>query len=174
MKLKYHKFVLGSLFAALIFCATYIIKIPTLTGGYVHLGDGFVIIAGWMLGPIFGPLAAGIGSALSDLLGGYPQYILPTFIIKGLMAFIAAMLNTAMSKGRGVVLKRIISAICAEILMVAGYYFIEATIMSYGFAGAIVGVLPNAVQAIFGVISSILIYQALSVNKRIKEYLNLH
>lgn len=72
---------------ALVFLGTYIIKIPTpLTGGYIHLGDAFVFLSGLILGPLYGALAAGIGSALSDLLGGYSGWILPTLIIKSLMA----------------------------------------------------------------------------------------
>lgn len=72
---------------ALVFLATYVIKIPTpFTNGYIHLGDAFVFLSGLILGPVYGALAAGIGSALSDLFGGYTQWVLPTFIIKALMA----------------------------------------------------------------------------------------
>ncbi len=40
-------------------------QIPTpATNGYVHLGDSLVLVSAWALGPVYGPLAAGIGSAL--------------------------------------------------------------------------------------------------------------
>lgn len=39
--------------------------------GYVNLGDCAVLISAWMLGPLYGGAAAGIGSALADLLSGY-------------------------------------------------------------------------------------------------------
>ncbi len=74
---------------ALVFLGTYVLKIPTpFTNGYIHLGDAFVFLSGLVLGPVYGALAAGIGSALADLLGGYAQWVLPTFIIKSLMAAI--------------------------------------------------------------------------------------
>ena len=78
----------ASMFAALVFIATMIIKIPTPTGGYVNIGDGMVMICGWVLGPVWGSLAAGIGSMLADLVG-YPIYAGATFVIKALMALAA-------------------------------------------------------------------------------------
>ncbi|PKM95484.1 MAG: hypothetical protein CVU84_05300 [Firmicutes bacterium HGW-Firmicutes-1] len=74
---------------ALVFLGTSFIKIPTpITGGYIHLGDGFVLLSGLILGPVFGAFAAGMGSALADIMGGYVPWALPTFLIKGCMAAI--------------------------------------------------------------------------------------
>ena len=70
------KLVLAALFAALACAATMVIRIPTFgTGGYIHPGDAIVILAGIFLGPVYGGLAAGIGSAMADLLGGYFLYV---------------------------------------------------------------------------------------------------
>ena len=78
------------LFAALTFLATFVLKIPTPAFGYIHIGDGFALMSGLLLGPVYGGLAAGIGSALSDLLGGYIVWIPGTFAAKFLTAFIAS------------------------------------------------------------------------------------
>ncbi|MBO5489614.1 MAG: ECF transporter S component, partial [Eubacterium sp.] len=78
------KIALTALFAALTCVATMVIRIPVpATGGYLNLGDGFVILCGILLGPAYGFLAAGIGSGLADLLAGYTQYVPGTFLIKG-------------------------------------------------------------------------------------------
>ena len=69
-----------AIMAALIFVATYLIKIPSLNG-YTHIGDSMVIISALILGKKKGALAAGLGAALCDLLSGYMQYIIPTFLI---------------------------------------------------------------------------------------------
>lgn len=75
------------IFAALVFIGTEL-KIPTAIG-YMNLGDGVILIASYFIGPAaFSPAA--IGSALGDLIAGYPMYIAPTFIIKGLMGLVAA------------------------------------------------------------------------------------
>ena len=58
------KLILAALFAALSCVATMSIRIPTPgTGGYIHPGDAIVILSGVILGPIWGFLAGGIGSA---------------------------------------------------------------------------------------------------------------
>ena len=38
--------VTAALFAALTFLGTYLIKVPTITKGYIHPGDGFVLLSG--------------------------------------------------------------------------------------------------------------------------------
>ena len=68
---KVRKLVLSALMAALVYVATSIIQIPSPVNGYVNLGDCFVLLAGWVLGPVYGSLAAGIGSALADMFTGY-------------------------------------------------------------------------------------------------------
>ena len=72
MKLeKMKKLISAALFSAIICVATYIVQIPMpATGGYVNLGDCFVLTAGMMLGAGYGALAAGLGSALEDMLAG--------------------------------------------------------------------------------------------------------
>ena len=59
--------VMGALMAALTCIATMIIKIPTPTLGYIHLGDGLVLLCGIVLGPLGGALSAGIGSMFADI-----------------------------------------------------------------------------------------------------------
>lgn len=140
-----------SLFAALVFVATMIIKIPTLTGGYMNVGDGIVLLCGFILGPVWGSLAAGIGSMFADLVG-YPIYAAATFVIKALMAFaayyIAKALKTFFKKNRFIAY--ITAGLIAEFIMVAGYFVFEAVFMSYGL-GAVVSVVPNIIQGVVGI-----------------------
>ncbi len=77
------KIVLTALFAALAYVATSIIRVPTVgTQGYVNIGDSIVLLSAWLIGGVYGALAAGIGSALADLLAQYVTYVPGTFIIK--------------------------------------------------------------------------------------------
>ena len=84
------RIVLAGLMAALTCVATMIIRIPTIKG-YVHIGDCMVIASGIILGPGLGGLAAGIGSMLADLLGGYYVFSVATFVIKFLAALAAGL-----------------------------------------------------------------------------------
>ena len=69
-----------AIMSALVFIATYLIKIPSLNG-YTHIGDSMIIISALILGKKKGALAAGLGASLCDLLSGYMQYIIATFFI---------------------------------------------------------------------------------------------
>lgn len=152
--------VLAGLFAAIITVSTMMLRIPTPTKGYINLGDCFVNIAGWLLGPLYGGAAAGIGSSLSDLFAGYTVYVIPTFIIKALMAVTAFAVFKALSKKLPTLVGRIISAIAAELVMVAGYAVYESFL--YGSAAtALTGVAGNIVQGIGGVLFGVMLYEGI-------------
>ena len=82
------RIVMAAMLAALTCVATMVIKIPSPLKGYLNLGDCVVLLAGWMLSPVYGFLAAGIGSALADVFSGYVLYAPATFVIKGAMALV--------------------------------------------------------------------------------------
>lgn len=81
--------VFTSLFTALTFIFTFSIKIPVpITAGYIHPGDSMVFLSALILPYPFAIFAAGVGSMLADLIGGYGNWALPTLIIKSLMAVV--------------------------------------------------------------------------------------
>lgn len=141
------KLAFGGMMAALVFVATYFFKLPvSITQGYIHLGDGFILLGASLLGWASVPAAA-IGSALADLLGGYTLYILPTFVIKGLVAAVAV---GALRAKRPYWLTVALLAV-AELVMVAGYFVTEWLLLGYGLAAAAGAVAPNLVQGLSGV-----------------------
>ncbi|MBE5964352.1 MAG: ECF transporter S component [Lachnospira sp.] len=152
--MKSRKIVMASLFTAIICVATLVIQIPLPTG-YANLGDCFVLLAAWILGPLLGALAAAIGAMLSDILSGYVHYAVGTFIIKGLMALIAFYISKELLKSakKRPQLSYIISAICAELVMVAGYCFYDYFIMGYGVA-AFASILGNVLQGVIAIIAA--------------------
>lgn len=142
------KLAFGGMMAALVFVATYFFKLPvSITQGYIHLGDGFILLGASLLGWASVPAAA-IGSALADLLGGYTLYILPTFVIKGLVAAVAV---GALRAKRPYWLTVALLAV-AELVMVAGYFVTEWLLLGYGLAAAAGAVVPNLVQGLSGVV----------------------
>lgn len=160
MKMNFRKLVMAALFAALACVATMSIRIPTPgTGGYIHPGDAVVILSGIILGPAYGLLAGGIGSAMADLLGGYFVYVPITFVVKGLVALVAGAvyqkLNaTEKSRYIGVILGGI-----ADMVLVAGGYFV-CEYFIYG-AGAAASVPANCIQGLSGLIISLVLYPVL-------------
>ena len=89
---KIRKLVLAALFAALCTVMTLVIQIPSPMQGYVNLGDCAVLLSAWVLGPVYGGVAAGTGSMLADLFSGYAHYAPGTFLIKLCMAVAAALI----------------------------------------------------------------------------------
>lgn len=149
------KIVVASLMAALACVATMAIKIPSPLKGYLNLGDCIVLSAGWMLSPSYGFLAAGLGSALADILSGYIAYAPATFIIKGLMALIAFYGFNLLHKKLRALPSRIISGAAAEIAMILGYFIFEGFL--YGFVPSLVNIPANGVQGIAGLVIGILL-----------------
>lgn len=157
MNNKTKKIVLASLLAALTCVFTMIIKVPSPLKGYINLGDCIVLLSGWLLSPVYGFLAAGLGSALADLFAGYVTYAPATFIIKGGMALIAGFGFKFLSKHSFDSIARIISAVFAEILMIMGYFVFEGFL--YGFKASLVNIPANGVQGVAGIILGVILVE---------------
>ena len=152
-KLDVRKLVVAALLASFVCVATMIIQIPNGIGGYFNLGDCIVLLCGWLLGPIYGALAAGIGSMLADVFSSYITYAPATFVIKALMAIISFYIAKAFSREK--TFGTVFSSICAELCMVLGYFIYESFL--YGIAGATPGVIPNLLQGVAGIVCAVLL-----------------
>lgn len=145
-----HKIVIAAMLAALTCVATMIVKIPSPLKGYLNLGDCVVLLSGWMLSPVYGFLAAGLGSALADLFSGYVMYAPATFVIKGLMALIAHYGFKLLHKKIGNLPSRIVTGAAAEVIMILGYFVFEGFL--YGFGPSVVNIPANGVQGVAGLV----------------------
>ena len=157
---KLKKIIMAALFAALACVATMSIRIPTPgTNGYIHPGDAIVILAGVFLGPVGGFLAAGIGSAMADLIGGYFVYVPITFVIKGLVALCSGLIYRAIGKTGKTRFIAVLLGGLIDILFVAGGYFI-CEFFLYG-AGAAASIPSNIIQGGGGLLIAAVLYPAL-------------
>lgn len=163
MNTRTKKIVMAAMLAALACVATMIIKIPSPLKGYLNLGDCIVLVAGWMLSPMYGFLAAGLGSALADLFSGYVTYAPATFVIKGLMALIAFYGYKLLHNKIGNLPSRIITGILAEIMMILGYFAFEGFL--YGFVPSLVNIPANGVQGIAGLIIGVILIKIFEKTK---------
>ena len=161
--------VLAALFAALTYVGTVFIQFP-IAIGYVNLGDCFVLLGGFLLGPVYGAAAGGIGAMLGDLTLGYAQYAPVTLLIKLAMPLIVAGFeHMAAGRSRGAKLAlRIGGGALAEATMVVGYFLYE--IVLYEFGGALVSVPFNAAQGAVNLLLALLLLPLLSRirNKTVK------
>lgn len=116
-----------ALFAAIICLTTaFLFHIPVGTaGGYIHLGDAFVYLAGAFLPTPYAMAAAGIGSGLADLLTGAPHWAIFTVIIKAAMAACFTCKHDTVLGTHNVVASGLAGVIC-----LIGYYLAEALLFS--------------------------------------------
>ena len=97
-----YRVTLTAVFAALVFVSSMIsVPIPVAIGDVtrIHLGNIFCLLSGFVLGPVGGGLAAGLGSALYDMTN--PAYIASapfTFAFKFMLAAVCGWI--AWAKGR--------------------------------------------------------------------------
>lgn len=165
---------LAGLFIAIVCVGTMFIslKVPA-TEGYIHFGDGFILIIAILFGKKFGAVAGGVGSALADILLGYPHWAVFTLIIKGLMGYVAGSIKDYDSENsKFFSLKNISAAFVAEIIMIAGYFIggvilkgffmtpdaatLEAvgvaSAFDYGVMQSLSSVAENVIQGIGGIV----------------------
>ena len=153
MKSKIRAITYGGILSAVILLATYIIKFPIPGGyGYINFGDGAIFAAAVVLGPFAG-ICAALGSTLADLLAGFPHYMLPTLLIKGLMGLIAGfvLIRKPRLPWTGQLL---LFAVC-EMIMVGGYFIAE--IFLYGLAAAAGTLVFNTLQGLAGIATGLTI-----------------
>lgn len=137
--------------------------------GYVNLGDCAVLMSAWVLGPLYGGAAAGIGSALADLLSGYAHYVPGTFAIKLVMAVAAALIFRAATK-KG------LSASSVLLGQIAGAWWPRSSwswaispMPACGWQGPGRRRLHpgNIVQGVFGLVAATVVYTVLSRSRAV-------
>ena len=153
--------VISALLAAAIMVCTRFTSIPIFSGmGYVHIGDAIIFLAAALLPTPYAMISCAIGGALADLLSGFAAYILPTAIVKALMALMfAKSKSTKLLSG-----KNIFSVLLATIVLVVGYYIAEV-IMYRSFISPLMGMVWNLAQGIFSGLGFIVLATALDSAK---------
>lgn len=116
------------------------------------MGDCMIFLAVVILGRSYGSAAAALGGALSDLLAGAAVWILPTLVIKYVMAFV---MGTVIQGDRQNRKKQIIGAILGGLFQIAGYTLVKVFLL--GTATAVAS-LPNiSIQTTVGIVLFIIL-----------------
>lgn len=145
---------LVALAMAVVCIATMVIQIP-IPLGYMHLGNCCILLISVFLDTVTGTLASGIGSAMADLLSGYPQWIIPTLIIKGLMGYTVARISKKDKKRAGIISIRMFLATASGILiMIMGYTLFG--MLLYGSVASGLAQIPGL--SLEGVLGMVLFY----------------
>ena len=151
-----------AMMAAIIFVCTYTFKAPiAITGGYTHLGDCAIFVGVMILGRKDGTLAAAVGAALSDLLGGFLIWVVPTFVIKGIMAFVmGTIVEKVMPEKKG---SWLIGAVLGGICQIIGYQLVKIVLISP--AAALATIPTITTQTVAGIVIGAVVIMVLQSSK---------
>lgn len=110
--------------AALVFWGSQMqIQIPAIVGfSRFHLGNIMCALSGLLLGPWWGGLAAGLGSALFDVMN--PAYIAEapiTFVTKGMYGLVAGLVFVYLFQRRSNYGTEVVSTLCAAVAYIIVY-----------------------------------------------------
>lgn len=168
VKEKTERVVLAALVASLIMVMTFLFKIPSLNGqGYIHLGDMMIYLGVLIVGKRDGAMAAGIGSALADIIGGYAAYAIWTLIIKFLMAYVTGVIIEHMLKKEHKHMKVgnipvyvAVAMLVGGIVMATGYTIVDSIFAGNPMSG-LLGIPGNIMQFGTGIVFSLILASAL-------------
>lgn len=117
-----------------------IIPVPW-THGNVNLCDSGIFIAAFIYGRKSGAIVGSLSGFLLDMISGYSQYLLFSFIIHGLEGWIAGVIgkhDTGPSQ--------IAAVLVAGLITVGGYYLADTIL--YGNWAGLAGIVPNIIQIV--------------------------
>ncbi len=154
---------LTAIMSALVTVGTFIIRIPNPMGGYFNVGDVMIFVCALTFNPIMSGLAGGIGSAIADMIG-FPVFVIPTLIIKGLEGFFAGLISNKKN-----VYRDVLATVVAGSEMIIGYFLVELYPLQWGLGGALAEVPGNIAQILIGGLVGIPI--ALVLRRRLPENL---
>jgi uncharacterized membrane protein len=81
---------LVSMFSALTAALTYLVRVPSPTGGYTHIGDTIIYLAALLFGPSVGVAVGILGPLAADLLAGYPRRYV-SIVAHGVQGYLAGL-----------------------------------------------------------------------------------
>ena len=159
-----------AMMTAMVMIATTFFKIPNAMG-YVHLGDGFVLLAAIILPKRYACFAGGVGAGLADIYGGYAVWAPWTFVIKIVMVLIVQLFFDILikrasnenhaAKLAGIPFAELFAYVLAVLWTAAAYYVAQGFI--YGnWAAPIADEPGNLLQASVGAAVAITVSVALS------------
>ena len=162
---KTRQLVTTALMISLIVLGTLLFRLPVpMTQGYIHLGDTMICLGVMLLGKRNSAIAAGIGSAMADLLGGFSYWAPWSLFIKFAMAFTAGLIiekrinNRNDSESRSLLY---ITALTARGLVMCAGYLIAERLMYGSWAAAFIALPWNFGQFTAGIVLSLLISHAM-------------
>lgn len=164
-KITTYHIAMTAVFAALVFVASILsVPVPAAFGmTRVHLGNIFCLLSGFVLGPVYGGLAAGIGSGLYDIIIYGELASAPfTLVFKFMLAAVCGWIAYAKGGNGKNVGQNIAAAICGSLAYMALYLgksFVEGLLIGSEMGTVLTNMLAkfitSGINAVIAVVVSV-------------------
>lgn len=153
---------------AAIICVITFLRFPLL-GSKVHFANALCLVSGLLLGPVYGGVAAGLGSFLYDaMFGGYdPLQCAITFVSKFAMAWLCAQIAKPAKPGKAdvrMIVGSVLGALFYVVLYMLKTYVFQRFVYGIPLPATTVTMLEklpaSAINAVVAMIAAPIIYSA--------------
>lgn len=146
--------ILGALFIALVFIATYAVQIPLpglATGGLIHLGNVALFTIAILFGKNYGAVAGGFGMALFDILSPWAIWAPGTLVIRFVMGYAVGAIANNKGKTNMSIVRLLVAMILPSIWMLAGYFGYNLLLYN-DYPAAIASIPGDITQIVAGIV----------------------
>jgi uncharacterized membrane protein len=169
---KIRDIAISGLLIALVFISTMFIQIRlpiSINGGLVHAGTAMLFTVAFVFGRKKAAIAGAFGMGLFDIVSGWAPWAPFTFIVRGIMGYLAASISNTKGKKGSNFLFNLFAIILSGVWMLVGYYFTE--VILYGnWAAPFTSIPGNSLQLLIGLLSLVLT----PALKKIRFFSDLH
>lgn len=138
----------------------FLIPVP-ITHGYVNLCDAGIMLAALLYGKRGGATVGALSGLLLDLIAGYPQYMIFSFLIHGLEGYLVGLFACRHQKSA-----TMIGLLLGAVTVIIGYFLVDT--LMYKLQAGVFSIPGNIIQTAVGAIVVLLLNWKLK--KIIKNY----
>lgn len=139
------KIAVTAVLTAVVVVFTMIIRIPT-AKGYLNLCDVAICFIAFTFGPTSAFIAAGLGTALADLISGYAQWAPISFVVHGLEGLFIALIVRGDGTLEVPFWKKLLAGVVCMATVSGGYWALSALFIA-GPAVALAEIPGNLAQS---------------------------
>jgi uncharacterized membrane protein len=123
------KIAVTAVLTAVVVVFTMVVRIPT-AKGYLNLCDVAICFIGFTFGPASAFIAAGLGTAIADLISGYAQWAPISFVVHGLEGLFIALIVRSTTQADTSLVRKILAGIVCMATVSLGYFALASIFIS--------------------------------------------
>lgn len=150
------KVALIAIMTAITIVFTLFVRIPT-GKGYFNLCDVAIYFCAFSFNPLVAFVSAGVGTALADVISGFPQWALVSFAVHGAEALTVALILKLGSKPQ----IKILASFCGVAIVTLGYFGLGGLLLT-GFPTAVLEIPVNLLQSVIGAVLGFVVSAAVT------------